>query len=57
MYDSATPNPTGSLSGPWIDDDAGSPSMRNVTGKFLYSYLTFVFGQVFFVVTLIQAQP
>ena len=31
MYDSATPNPTGSLSGPWIDE--GSGSSKNVTGK------------------------
>merc|ERR550539_1022431 len=30
MYDSATPNPTGSLSGPWIDE--GSGSSTNVTG-------------------------
>ena len=31
MYDSATPDPTGSLSGPWIDESSGSS--RNVTGK------------------------
>ena len=31
MYDSATPSPTGSLSGPWIDE--GSGSSKNVTGK------------------------
>ena len=33
MYDSATPSPTGSLSGPWIDE--GSGSSKNVTGKIL----------------------
>ena len=31
IYDSATPNPTGSLSGPWIDEGYGSS--KNVTGK------------------------
>ena len=31
IYDSATPNPTGSLSGPWIDEGYGSS--KNVTGN------------------------
>jgi len=37
IYDSATPNPTGSLSGPWVD----APLSRNVTGVLgKTSYLT-----------------
>ncbi len=32
MYASATPNPTGSLSGPWFDP-AGSGNVTGVAGK------------------------
>ena len=38
IYDSATPNPTGSLSGPWIDE--GSGSTKNATGKSFYKNIT-----------------
>ena len=49
MYDSATPNPTGSLSGPWIDDSAGSSG--NVTGK-LYNLENIFKGQTYITIII-----
>ena len=33
LYDSATPNPTGSLSGPWFDMTEAEREVTGVTGK------------------------